>query len=945
MQALAAAFDPETRDKLRDLFRSRRFDLETADDPRTAVERVAAHCFQFVLVDLARGGDDALELCRAVRRHHGQSSYLLAAPKNDSAEALRAAFAAGVDDFLPRPITRNTLQTRLAVGQRHLSSRLSGNAERRLEVSVRSFRTLVETMNEGFFRVDEHGIIQAANSRLAEITGFTQAELVGQSADELLVDPEVRQRLPGQTLLGTGIGSERYSLPLHHKSGETVWASLTAAPMPHPEGGPPGAVGLVDDISRQREAEEGLQFREEYFRVLLESASDLITIIDLEGIIRYQNSASERLLGYTAESLRGREIYTFLHETDRQRLRATLQHALQGSRATASVQLRMRHREEHWRYLESHLDNMVDNPVVGGVVITSRDVTERRRIEAALKRERAFFQQLFTNSPAGIVILDHENRVVDANRAFTDLFQWEIRDMEGRPIDEMLVPDHLRDEGQQLTDLVYAKQNVARETIRQRKDGTAVDVSILGFPVELSESHLGVFALYTDITERKNAERKLFHDAFHDALTGLPNRTLVTERIARDLRRQERNPNYRFALLFIDLDGFKAVNDQLGHAAGDDLLVGVARRLEAQVRPSDTVARLGGDEFTILLEDLEDPLDAARIAESSIEALEVPFPLGEQEGNISASIGIAYSTPEHSQVDDIMREADTAMYRAKTRGKACYEIFDAEMHAAETERLALEVELKQAFEAKDQLLLHYQPIISLTTRRMVGLEAFVRWQHPTLGLMEPRQVLATCEDAGLYFRLAERVFQLACRQLAKWQKRFPDGEGLLLHLNFSGAELLHPEFLQVLDSTLKKRDLRAGCLAIEVQEASLVEHLDTLPETLWELHRRGFRLVLDNFAAKTTSLSALARLPIDSLKLGGPFIGALEPGEDKLEVVRSVLVLGESLGIRVIAERVEEEKQLQLLRQLGCGFAQGFYFSQALPAEGIVELLLEERLW
>lgn len=945
MQALVVAFDPLTRNQLRDFFLKRQYGFKSESHAEEALALVRDEFFQFVLVDLDRDEEKALEFCRVVRKEHGPQTYILVAPRSETPEDLRAALAVGADDYLPKPFTVAGLQLRLAIGQRHLATRQAKvRTEEKLNKSERRFRTLVETMNEGLFQVNEHGIIDSANSRLAEITGYNLDELVDQSADELLVDPSVRERLPAQTLLGIGTGSERYSIPLRRKTGEPVWVSLTAAPLPSLESSATGSMGLVDDISKQRDAEQGLEFREEYFRVLLETASDLITIVDLEGRILYQNLASEDLLGYRAGELMGRDFFDLLHKDDHHRFRNALHKALAGDDPVDSVELRLHHAETYWRHFESHLDNLVENPVVGGVVITSRDITERRRIEAALKRERAFFQQLFTNSPAGIVILDHADQVVDSNRAFVDLFQWEIQEMAGRSLHDFVVPERLQEEAAQLSDLVYSKQNVVRETIRKRKDGTEVDVSILGYPVELSENHIGAFALYSDISERKNAERKLFHDAFHDALTHLPNRTLLNERLERDLRRAQRTPGYRFALLFIDLDGFKAINDLLGHGAGDEVLQGVAERLEEAARLGDTVARLGGDEFTVLLEDIKDPLDVVRIAEGILQALEKPFHLGEKEGHISGSIGIAFSSPGHLQADDVMREADLAMYRAKARGKACYEIFDSEMQQAESERLALENELKSAFDS-DQLVLYYQPIVSLTTGRMVGLEALVRWRHPERGLLEPDRLLPTCEDAGLSVRLGRRVFDLACRQLAAWHERFPDRDGFLVHLNFSAQEVGHPDFLETLDAGVKERGLQAECLALEFQESILAESPEAIAETLWQVHRRGFRVVLDDFASGGTSLISLARLPIETLKIGRPYIDTMEPGGARTEVVRTTLAIGESLGIHVVAGEVESPEQVERLHHLGCGFAQGFYFSEPMPADEIEGLIAEDRNW
>ncbi len=945
MQVLVVAVDRATEKKLEGFFSARQLKVCCCSSAREALEKAGEDFYPFVLLDLRTEAEAGLELCRRIRQEHGAQSYILVLPESETPEAMRPALEAGADDYLSRPLDLSALRLRLAIGQRHLTSRRhTDTAQHRCAQSERRYRTLVETMNEGLFQVNEQGVIEFANSRLSELTGFSLDELIGQGADELLVDPEVRDRLPEQTLLGAGTGSDRYAIPLRTKSDGSVWVNLTAAPLPPLEGTTGGSVGLVEDITEQRAAEEGLRFREEYFRSLMENASDLITIVDLEGQILYQSLSSDSLLGRPAEELLGQDIYQLLHPQDHELLRSALDSALGAGEAAPAVPLRLQHQDGHWCYLESLFTNLVENPVVGGVVITSRDITERRRIEAALKRERAFFQQLFTNSPAGVVVLDHSGKVVDVNRAFSDLFQFEVHEVAGHPLHEFLVPEHLREEADQLSQLVFARQNVVHETVRHRKDGTLVDVSILGYPIELSDAHIGAFALYTDISERKNAERKLFHDAFHDPLTGLPNRTLLHERLERDLRRAKRLDDYRFALLFIDLDGFKSINDSLGHAAGDQLLTGVARRLSGCLRPGDTTARLGGDEFTLILEDIKEPIDAVRIAERVLLALSRPFPLGEQEGKISGSIGIAFGSSGHASAEDLMRDADIAMYRAKARGKNCYEIFDSEMHRSEVERLALEAELKVALE-NSELELYFQPILSLSTGRMTAIEALLRWNHPERGLLEPQQLLPACEDAGLMTALGRWVFGEACRQLSEWQLAFPDSDCLVLHVNFTLREINQPDFLAELDDIVHRTAVTPSSLALEIQEAMLSELSEPIVETFWQIHRRGFRLLIDDFASGSSSLTALARLPIDALKIGRPFIDHMRPGGEHLEVVRAAYALGESLGIHLVAEEVETADQHQRLRELGFGFAQGYYFSRPMPAAEMSKLIGEDPKW
>ncbi len=941
MQALVVA-DRETQQQLEDFFQRRDAGVRCCDAMEEAREALEENSFPFVLLDLEDDEEGALDLCRWIReRADGSQTHVLVMPTAETPQAVRAALAAGADDYLLKPIRESVLKLRLAFGQRQLAA--SKQMVARIDGNRRRYRTLLETMKEGVFQVDDQGVIEYANSRLSEITGYTFDELVGETADELLVDEEVRGRLPGQTLLGTGTGSEEYSIPLQTKHGESIWVNLTAAPMPAADG-TGGSVGLVEDISEKRDAEEDLRHREQYFRILLETATDLITILDLDGRILYQNQASEKLLGWKSEDLVGRDFHRFLHKKDDAEFRATLQKALEQAGAAAAVQIRFRHRDRHWRFLETLCNNLVDNPVVGGVVLTSRDVTERLQAENALKRERAFFEQLFRNSPSGIVVLDTSNQIRDANRAFVDLFQWEVEELEKQPLHRFIVPEDLREEADELSDLVRRGQSVERESVRQRKDGTQVDVAILGYPIVVGDKAVGVFGLYSDITERKNAERKLFHDAFHDPLTRLPNRTLLEERLERDLRRAKRRPDYQFALLFIDLDHFKSINDELGHAVGDQLLQETAKRLESCLRPGDTVARLGGDEFTILVEDIRGPYDAALVANRILDSLSSVYDIDGREVQTSGSVGIAFSTSGYERVGDVLRDADMAMYRAKSRGRGSYEIFDVSMDLNDVEQLRLDQELGAVLEG-DQLVLSYQPIVTLSSGRIAGFEALVRWLHPERGLLLPDELLAACRESGLIVRLGCRVLAKACAQLQRWLELFPESDAVRVSVNLSRHELAHPELVTELDRILTDTGVNPAVLSFEISEAAIQEAVENDGKMLWDLHRRGCRLVVDDFGNGNLSLQALHRFPLEMMKVARGFVAAMRPGGEDVEILRATAALGESLGLGVVAKGIETQEQLDRLRELGIDFGQGYHFSSPLPAEEAEKLIAEDKFW
>ena len=945
MKALVVLDAQSLHREIADFF-GRRLSAEMCGHAASALAAVSSQHFPFAVLDLAVDG--ALDVCRAIRRRpDGDESYVIAALTNETPTALREALEAGVDDYLTRPLTIASLQLRMAIAERHLARRLR-QIKTEATLGERRYRTLVQSMNEGVFLVDGAGRIEFANTRMSSLTGFTVDEMVGQSADELLVERSTRERLPGGTLLGSGIGSEEYTLPFKRKDGGRVWVQLIGAPT-LAQDGRDGSMGIVQDLTAQRRAEEGLRHREEYSRALLDSSTDLISIIGLDGQILYQSPSSESMLGLPPELMTGQEVHDFVHPDDLAAFKHTLDTALAGGQGqTPSVEVRLRRSGGEWLYVDSHCVNLVDNPIIGGVVVTSRDITERRRAEAALKRERAFFQQLFDKSPTGIVVLDTKDRVVDANRSFVDLFQFEVDELAGRRLLESIVPDDRHKEVTELAQTVAGGQNVVHETVRQRKDGTVVDVSIVYYPVDVAGRRVGAFGIYTDITERKQAERQLFHEAFHDALTGLPNRSLLSERLERCVKRSSRRTDYRFALLFIDLDRFKSINDTLGHAAGDELLIEMARRLEACTRPGDTVARLGVDEFTLILDDLAELSDATAVAHRILESLSKPFLIAEQEVSSSGSIGIAYSSPSYHHAEDLMRDADIAMYRAKSAGKARFEIFDEAVMQGGIEKQGLEPPRAEGSAAAEKLRtaiefeafeLQYQPIYSLVQRQIVGFEALARLNDPELGPQAPGTWLSALEEHALLVPFGHWVLGTACLQLASWQGLFPEQDAAAISVNLSLGELIDDGFLDEVDAATRAGGVSPAAMTFDLPE-TLLERADaSTVERLWALRQRGFRLEIQNFGVTACSLQQLHKLPIDGLKMDRTLLQDIEKGGDNAQLAQAVAAVGESMGLRVVAVGVETEEQLEKLGQLGIQFAQGYFFSPPVPGHETEELV------
>ena len=449
----------------------------------------------------------------------------------------------------------------------------------------------------------------------------------------------------------------------------------------------------------------------------------------------------------------------------------------------------------------------------------------------------------------------------------------------------------------------------------------------------------------TDITARKRAEHQLQHDALHDSLTGLANRVLFVDRLACALADLQRQASPNFAVLFFDLDRFKNVNDSLGHSMGDKLLVGIARRLEHFLRPGDTVARLGGDEFAVLIHRVDDASGAIHVADRIQDVLSMNFSIDGHDVMVTASIGIAHSSTGYSSPEEILRDADIAMYRAKAEGKARYEIFDRDMHQSAVALLKLETELRRSVHRGD-FLMNYQPIVSLgNTSRIVGFEGLVRWQHPERGIVAPANFIAIAEETGLIVPLGWRVLRESCRQTRRWQEQFPQDPPLWISVNMSGKLFMKSNMVDELLGILEETGLEPRDLRIEVTENVVMDHADLAIRNLMELRALGIQLSIDDFGTGYSSLSYLQRFHYDQLKIDRSFVSQLSSRGDSRAIVETILNLANSLGIGVVAEGIETADQVDHLRKMQCPHGQGFWFSRPLNAVAAEELMASSPTW
>jgi diguanylate cyclase (GGDEF)-like protein/PAS domain S-box-containing protein len=576
-------------------------------------------------------------------------------------------------------------------------------------------------------------------------------------------------------------------------------------------------ITLAENLSLTKHLHARLQelrASEQRFEALVQHSSDVVTVIDADGVVQYQSESVQRVFGYTADSLVGRPIAELLLGDSDKRLHETLEDAAPESYATRVIECTLRHVTGRVCHAEITITNLLENANVGGFVLNTRD-----------------------------------------------------------------------------------------------------------------------------ISERKTLQDQLIHEAFHDSLTDLANRTLFSERIEDILRRGFRRGSFA-SVLFMDLDGFKSVNDSLGHAAGDLLLVQFAERLTACVRPTDLVARLGGDEFAVLIAEQSDYKTPVEIVKRIMRSLRRSFVIDGHEIHLSASVGIATTEGEIESSDQLLRNADLAMYRAKG-GESSYAIYDPKMHARLVERLQLEADLRRALDL-DELVLHYQPTVALASGTITGFEALVRWQHPTRGLIPPDQFITLAEETGLIRPLGRWVLDRACRELARWRKAH-GLPWLTVSVNISGYQLHHGILVADVSAALATTGLPAHCLVLEMTESVLMDHSEENLELLGSLKEMGVRLAIDDFGTGYSSLSYLHRFPVDILKIDRSFVERLGTSSGDSELVGTIVRLGQSLRMTTIAEGVEEPEQVHLLRALGCELAQGFHFSRPIVSEAVEDHLLAGR--
>ena len=819
----------------------------------------------------------------------------------------------------------------------------------RAEEEVRFHARLLDAVGQAVVATDWQGKIVYWNRAAVELYGWSAAEALGRSGIEATAPEHLWERADEIMSELRAMRSWSGEYELRRKNGTLFQALVTITPVLDEEDNLVGITGVTTDITELRRAEERLRETEEKYRTLVEQIP-VVTYIDrADGSDEplYTSPQIEELLGYTPEEwLEGRLWPERLHPEDRDRVLAADDRFESGGDESFSEEYRLIAKDGSvvWVREEAVLvEDERGNPLFWQGILF--DITERKEAEEALKQGEAQLAEAQRLAHVGSWEWDVPSNTV----AWSD----ELYRIFGRTPEEFenTYESFLRfvhPEDRQFVQKTIQKayetgQPFAFEHRLVRPDGSVRVLQARGevFTDESGE-RVRMTGISQDVTERKALEEQLQHRAFHDQLTGLPNRQLFMDRLGHALERTHRGRGSQAAVLFMDLDDFKVVNDSLGHQVGDALLVRVAQHLRRCLRSEDTLARFGGDEFVVLLEDLESPEDAIRVAERITDELRKLFTVEGRELFVAASIGIALGDARTKAPGDLVRDADTAMYRAKEEGSG-YKVFDSAMYKRAMVRLELESDLRSAIE-REEFVVHYQPIIDLQTGGLWGLEALVRWEHPSRGLLDPSQFMPIAEESRLVIFLGEQVLREACRRAKEWQEDYPHIPPLVVSVNLSARQLGRPDLADTVEGVLQEVQLEANCLCLDVTESVYVHTLEgNTATTLDRLRAMGVKISIDDFGMGYSSLSSLKRLPADALKIDKSYVEGLGEDVEDTAIVRMVIELAHTLGMEVIAEGVESEEQAALLEEMGCDFGQGYRFSTPLPPEEVPRFLAEEQ--
>jgi diguanylate cyclase (GGDEF)-like protein/PAS domain S-box-containing protein len=781
------------------------------------------------------------------------------------------------------------------------------------------------------------GRYQRVNRSFAEMVGRDRYELIGVAVREITHPDDVDADIEAMARMASGEqdsyrSEKRYVRP----DGSVVWTQL-AVKLVSDDAGPSHFLSQMIDISERKAFEDALATSEERFRSLSASAPNGIYALDLQGRLLYANDRLVELTGLSHDQLTGTGWLDMIHPDERERVVSESGPAAVERRLATEFRIVRPDGAVRWvRTRASELRG--GSGEHAGFVGSLEDVTSELEALREISAREAEYRMLAENSSDFLARHAPDGTYRYCSPACVAITGYSPEELIGTSPFRLVAAED-RDAVRAYARLVSEREEPATAAYRLRcKDGQLRWLETTARAVRDDAGVRELVSVTRDISERKQAEIELSHAALHDTLTGLPNRALFLDRLGLALRRTERRSG-SVAVLFCDLDRFKVVNDSLGHDAGDRLLVDVAGRIVTALRPADTVARFGGDEFTILCEDIAGEIEAATIAQRIVDVFRDPFLLEDGEVFLATSVGIAIARGNDDRAEDLIRDADAAMYRAKERGKGRYEIFDEAMRADAVARLETESALRRAVE-RGELRLHYQPEVDLATGAVRGFEALVRWDHPARGLLGPNAFIPLAEETGLIVPIGEWVLREAATEAARWATA--SSEPLTLSVNLSARQLAQQDLVAMVRRAMAETGVDPATLCLEITESAVMESGSATTAQLRALKSLGIRLAIDDFGTGFSSLAHLRRFPVDVLKIDGTFVAGLGHEPQDASIAAAVISLAHALGLDTVAEGVETEEQLTILRSLGCDLGQGYLFGRPAPIDETVQLLARQ---
>ena len=836
--------------------------------------------------------------------------------------------------------------------------------------------SIFNSINDAVLVIDSRARIELVNPATVELTGFSNGELIGSSVEMLMRSRHFFEKIFARSMHNSTVG-KRFEMNCMRKDGTHFPVSVSTSGIFDAATNTQKLVCVARDVTKRKRLEaesraisriihgaastanleeflnlahrtiKKIVYAENFFVALFDSETEMLT---MQFWVDKHDPMPEPL-----KVGRSRSAYVFrqghsmlLTDADAKKLieAGTVESVGTDSPIWLGVPLKtpngvigvlvVQDYENSDTY--THRDVELLNSVADQIALA----IERKSAEEALQLSKERFELVARATSDAVWDWDFATNEIWWNEGFQKLFGYASEDV-GTGLDSWIMRLHEEDSERVVQDIYRhienGKTNWQDEYRFLRADGSYAFVIDRGYVVyDVNGTPVRMLGSMMDVTERKSLEQQLTHQALHDPLTNIANRALFKNRVDHALTKLAR-ANSSLAVLFLDLDNFKAINDSLGHAAGDKLLVSVAERLQDCLRSADTAARLGGDEFAVLIEAMYRQDEAVMIAERILDVFRQPFIVDGKEIHVGTSIGIAVSSPDALASEELLRNADLAMYMAKSQGKGKHIVFEPKMHAALMERIELEDDLRRGIE-EDEFVLHYQPILDLGSAEVVGMEALVRWMHPRLGLLAPMRFIPLAEETNLIVPLGAWILSEACRQVQSWRKEY-DGElDVSVTVNISIRQFQQAELVQMVSHSLSESGLPPNNLILEITESFMMQDTETTIAKLHELKKLGVRLAIDDFGTGYSSLSYLQRFPIDILKIDKSFIDKLGQGSEGSAVARAIIMMGDSLNLKTIAEGIEKPEQIDELQLLGCEAGQGYHFAKPLTVGDMDEFLL-----